>query len=618
MEQSGIREPLVITGAGVVSAIGIGKEASLSALQSLRSGIGEVQYLKTVHHELPVGEVKLSNAEMQQMVWVPADGDEPLSRTTLMARLAIREALSQAGLLGHNSMLRAEVDGTIPFISGTTVAGMDQGENLFTLTDHDIMIQQMLDAATDCGSNTLQIARGFGHFAMFDTLSTACSSAANAIVVGANLLKTGRFEQVLVGGTESLSRFHLNGFNSLKILDHEQCRPFDASRAGLNLGEGAAYLVIEKLSSANKRGAEPLAVLSGYGNACDAFHQTASSADGEGAYLAMSQAIAMAGLSASDINYVNAHGTGTPNNDSSELIAMQRIFGSASVMPPYSSTKSFTGHTTSASGSIEAVFCLLALQHQFLPISLGCSTPIEGQPIPCDVNTSLPTHGLRHVLCNSFGFGGNDSSLLFSHTDTLTDIILPDSTPAFPRAVCIVAETKLGDGDADPDFMKYMTIGEARRLGPMLKRALAVSLQTLCDAGQTAMDGTMRPFVPDAIITGTTWGNVESSESFLREVLTGGEQMLRPTPFMLSTHNTISSLIAINTRNHGYNNTHSQGRDSLRMAMLDALMLLQLGMIDNALVGLHDSLPTRINEAYLLVAKDALPPGVKPLRSLEL
>ena len=613
-----VNEPIVITGAGVVSAIGVGKAETLSALLSQKSGIGEVRYLQTAHHELPVGEVKLSNDEMQQRVSVEADGGEALCRTTLMARLALREALSEAGMLDADHQLLPAFDGTMPLLSGTTVAGMDRGENLFTSTDHEQMQQQMLDAATDCGSNTRQIARGFGRFALLDTLSTACSSAANAIEIGANLIKTGRYCQAVVGGTESLSRFHLNGFNTLMILDHQQCRPFDATRQGLNLGEGAAYLVIETLSSAQRRGASPLAVLSGYGNACDAFHQTASSADGEGAYRAMSQAIRMSGLHPADIDYVNAHGTGTPNNDPSELTAMHRVFGggeAASSLPPYSSTKGFTGHTTSASGSIEAVFCLLALQHQFLPVSLGCTTPIEGEPAPVGAATQLPTCGLRHILCNAFGFGGNDSSLLFSHVDTL-GVAASEAGPSSSRRVYVIAEHKLSAADPDPDFKQYMSAGEARRLGPMLKRTMAVSLQSLCDAGQMTPDGQCVPFVPDAIITGTAWGNAESSETFLRDMLTGGEQLLKPTPFMQSTHNTIGSLIAISTRNHGYNNTHSQGGDSLRMAMLDAWMLLQLRQIDSALVGLHDSVPQRVNEAYLLVAADALPAGITPLYEL--
>lgn len=610
-----INEPIVITGAGVVSAIGVGKAETLSALQSLRSGIGEVRYLKTEHHELPVGEVKLSNEEMQQQVAVAADRGEELCRTTLMARLALREALSEAGMLDADQQLIAELDGRMPLISGTTVAGMDRGENLFTNTEHELMMQQMLEAKTDCGSNTQQIARGFGKFALLDTISTACSSALNAIEIGANLIKTGQYEQAVVGGTESLSRFHLNGFNTLMILDHAQCRPFDETRAGLNLGEGAGFLVIETLSSAKRRGAKPLAIVSGYANACDAFHQTASSEDGEGAYRAMSQAIRMAGLQPSDIDYVNAHGTGTPNNDPSELTAMHRVFADQPALPPYSSTKGFTGHTTSASGSIEAVFCLLALQHQFMPVSLGCTKSIEGEPMPVTSDTPLPSQGLHHILCNAFGFGGNDSSMVFSaiEDNSLDEAVTPNSsllTPHFKK-VYVLAEQKLSAEDADPNFKLYMTPGEARRLGPMLKRTMAVSIQALRDAGEDDA-----AFIPDAIITGTAWGNAESSETFLRDMLTGGEQLLKPTPFMQSTHNTIGSLIAISTKNHGYNNTHSQGEDSLRMAMLDAWMLMQQGQIKSALVGLHDSVPAAVNEAYLLVTEDAIPAGKTPIREL--
>lgn len=213
----------------------------------------------------------------------------------------------------------------------------------------------------------------------------------------------------VVGGAECISRFHLNGFNSLMIIDPHQCRPFDADRAGLNLGEGAAYLVMESEEHARQRGAQPLAFLAGFGNACDAFHQTASSDDGEGAFLAMQKALRMAALQPSDIDYVNAHGTGTPNNDVSESRALRRLF--ADTLPPVSSTKGMTGHTTSASGSVEAVICLLALQHAFLPANYGFSTPIPDGIIPvAHVETGRQ---LKHVMCNSFGFGGNDTSLIF-------------------------------------------------------------------------------------------------------------------------------------------------------------------------------------------------------------
>lgn len=381
-----MKPELVITGAGVVSAIGVGKAANLESLRTARSGVAPVRYLATGLKDFPVGEVKRSNAELAALTGAP----ENWPRTTLLSICALQEALSEAGL----------ADGSgIRLIGGTTVGGMDLTEKIFP----------QYSPNHGCGASTDLAALFIGGFEDATTLSTACSSAANAFIFGANLLRTGQCSRVVVGGSESLSNYHLNGFNSLMILDREPCRPFDASRAGLNLGEGAAYLVLETAESARERGVKPIARLSGFGNACDAFHQTASSENGEGAFLAMQKALQLAGLQPSDIDYINAHGTGTPNNDASESAALKRIFNEG--VPPVSSTKAFTGHTTSASGSIEAVFCILALQHGFVPPQLGWHTPDPSCVTPC---TSALEKPLRHILSNAFGFGGNDSSIILS------------------------------------------------------------------------------------------------------------------------------------------------------------------------------------------------------------
>lgn len=382
---------IVITGAGVVSAIGCGKADTLASLRAGRSGIGSVRFLQTGQKDFPVGEVPLSNDALSAATGAPATW----SRTTLLSIMALQEALDQAGL-----PVAGDAD-SLMLVSGTTVGGMDLTEKCFPrYSPHH-----------SCGSSTDLAALFVGGFEDAATLSTACSSAANAVIYGANLLRSGRYRRVVVGGSECLSDYHLRGFHSLMILDRQTCRPFDATRAGLNLGEGAAYLVLETAEAALERGARPLAVLSGFGNACDAFHQTASSENGEGAFLAMSKALKMAGLQALDIDYVNAHGTGTPNNDSSESAALRRLFPPS--VPPVSSTKSLTGHTTSASGSIEAVFCLLAMEHGFIPPQTGWSTPDPACIIPyCQAGRNEKP--LRHILCNAFGFGGNDSSLILS------------------------------------------------------------------------------------------------------------------------------------------------------------------------------------------------------------
>ena len=394
--------PILITGMGIVSAVGLGKAKSLEALLDCRSGVGKLKYLKTEHTEFPVGEVKLSDSEMRTMLGLPEN--TVTTRTALMGMLALEEALKEAGL-------SADMLPEVGFVSGTTVGGMDMSE-LYYLDYIDGKGHMEYIAVHDCGSCSEMIADHFGKFAFISTLSTACSSAANAIILGANMIRCGEAEIVVVGGSECITKFHLNGFNSLMILDTEPCRPFDATRRGLNLGEGAAYLILESAESARRRGVKAQAVLSGYGNACDAFHQTASSPDGEGAYRAMKEALELAQLQPNDVDYINAHGTGTSNNDVSESQAMKRLFGDQ--VPPVSSTKPFTGHTTSASGSIEAVFCILALQHGFLPVNLNWSQPMEDGIIP----VSKPTKKeLRHVLCNAFGFGGNDSSILLSKSD---------------------------------------------------------------------------------------------------------------------------------------------------------------------------------------------------------
>ena len=393
-------EPIYITGAGVVSAIGAGKEETLTSLLAGKTGVGKMKYLASCHNDLPVGEVPFSNEEMAQELGITNSLFH--TRSALMGRLALREALEEAGLKGD--ALRE-----VHFISATTVGGMDRRETYFA--QEKVCDQNYAVIAThNCGTCSEMIAEAFGEFASLSTASTACSSATNAIITGANMLRCGLAEIVVVGGTECLTKFHLNGFNALMILDSQQCRPFDRDRAGLNLGEGAAYLVLETEASMKKRGVKPLCVLSGYGNACDAFHQTASSPDGEGAYLTMQDALQLAGLRPEDIHYINAHGTGTPNNDESESHAIQRVFGNH--LPPVSSTKSFTGHTTSASGSIEAVFCILALQHQFLPQNINWRNPIEGGIIP--VTDQRPQGEICHILSNAFGFGGNDSSIILS------------------------------------------------------------------------------------------------------------------------------------------------------------------------------------------------------------
>ena len=536
---------IAITGSGVICAIGTDKEQVQASLLNGTTGIGELRYLPSCHRELPVGEVKMSDAELRQALGVKTD--DAFSRTALLGAYALRQALNDARLTPE------QIKGKrVTLISGTTVGGTETTEQY------------------SCGNNTKAIARLVGIDCELATISTACSSALNAIILGTRMLLGGETDLVLAGGTEALSVFHLNGFNSLLILDHEVCRPFDATRQGLNLGEGAAYLVLERTDEARLRGSNITAFISGWGNRCDAFHQTATSENGEGAFLAMTDALQMARLKPEDIDYINAHGTGTPDNDRSESSALRRVF--ANSLPPVSSTKSLTGHTTSASGSIEAVICLIAMQGRFIPANHGWknSTPECITPTAFTADTDL-----HHVLCNSFGFGGNDSSLVISDKESLfgeTDTI----------SYAIASEDEISQTEALQELRSYISPMQSRRMCKIMKAAFLTSMRAVEKAGITS---------PDAIIVATQYGMLENGEKILASIHEQGEEGVSPTLFMQSTHNTLAGALAIHFGCHGYNITYSQGKESLTWAIRDAQRLIREGKAKHVLVGLHNEVP---------------------------
>lgn len=387
---------IVVSGLGVVSSLGIGVEENLSHLYSGQSGISLCPEILSTNNKIPVGELKFTNNQLKEKLGIPTN--RIISRTALLGMLAVKEAITDA-----------KIDTThynIGLVSSTSVGGMDLTEHFFQDYIRDNSKGNLRQVVMhDCAASTQAICNYCAITGYSTTISTACSSSANAIIKGYNLLKHGILDAVVVGGCDALSAFTLNGFKSLMILDKDFCKPFDATRAGLNLGEGAGYIVLQREEDCRKK----YCYLAGYANTNDAFHQTASSDNGEGAYLAMTQALAMADLSAEDVDYINAHGTGTPNNDLTESIAIARVFNKK--FPFICSTKSYTGHTLAASGGIEAVFSILSLKEGFVPASLHLHTPMDNG---ITVNTKLTKQVINTVLSNSFGFGGNCSTLIFS------------------------------------------------------------------------------------------------------------------------------------------------------------------------------------------------------------
>ncbi len=305
-----------VTGIGIISAIGKNVDETLSSLLETRIGIGKINHLQTIHaNNFVAGEINYSLRELENLAGVK---NSNYNRTTLLSLIATQEAL-QSAVIEDVKMHRTG------FISASSVGGMCHTELLYKDFLENKSHENFIDTHYT-GAHATDVAKHFGINDYVTTISTACSSAANAIMLGARLINNNILDRVVVGGTDALCKFTFNGFNTLMILDKEWCKPFDNNRKGLNLGEGAAYLVLESERVVKAENKKVLATLSGYGNANDAYHQTASSPDGQGAYAAIQKALQVAGLSPEKINYVNAHGTGTANNDLSEATAMQNIF----------------------------------------------------------------------------------------------------------------------------------------------------------------------------------------------------------------------------------------------------------------------------------------------------
>lgn len=385
---------IFVTGIGVVSAIGLDAEENFRSLKARITGI-----TRSSVYNLMLGEVKLSNEQIIQMLDLP---NEDFSRTTLLSLLAAKEAWGKNRIQGN---IRSGL------ISSTSVGGLDRTEQYYFESQKNKSSNAYKLMTHDNGRTTERLAIELGISGYIGTISTACSSGANAIMQGARLIEGNKLDRVIVGGSDPLALFDMKGFSSLNIYDQDICKPFDESRKGLNLGEGAGFLVLENEQSISITGNTPLCILSGWNNSTDAFHQTASSANGKGAYLAMIHALAKANITSEKISYINAHGTGTGNNDLSESIAIKNVFNDN--IPPFSSTKGFTGHTLAAAGAIEAVYCVQSIRSQVILPNLNFSTPmIETGMVPettfrCDVQ-------VEYVLSNSFGFGGNCTCLIFS------------------------------------------------------------------------------------------------------------------------------------------------------------------------------------------------------------
>ncbi|MDQ6630697.1 MAG: beta-ketoacyl-[acyl-carrier-protein] synthase family protein, partial [Verrucomicrobiota bacterium] len=394
---------VVITGGGIITALGQGWKLNA---EGFRAG-------KTAFRPVTLFDVSKQRAKIAAEINLPATfpktflNERHLNRMERAGKfllLAAHEAWQQSGW---------EASENLPIVLGTTSGGMSLGENYFRQalqTPHSHRGQALRVAHYQAQRQAQDLADAFGFSGPISLIANACASGANAIGHAWEMIRSGKSDRVLSGGYDGLSHLVFSGFDSLQALSTTQCRPFDAHRDGLALGEGAAILTLETLEHAKKRGAKILGEIVGYGAATDSHHLTQPHPQGDAAFASMNAATKIANLNSEQINYINAHGTGTPLNDSAEAAAINRFAGEHAKNLPVSSTKASIGHTLGAAGAIETAICLMALREQWLPPSLTlqtvdavCQFPIVREPADAP---------LEYALTNSFGFGGANASLI--------------------------------------------------------------------------------------------------------------------------------------------------------------------------------------------------------------
>jgi 3-oxoacyl-[acyl-carrier-protein] synthase II len=389
---------VAVVGAGIVSPVGFGLAETLASLRQGKDCVSPVSMF-------PVDRTRCKTAGQVKDERLAAANEhhprhpERVHRVAQMMILAMKEALGLA------QDFKPELT-----VVGTTSGGMTFGEQYYRSLKNGGT--SSLRAPTLIANYTPQkpvmdAQEAFGIAAPCQIIANACASGTNAIGHAFNCVRSGRYQQVLTGGYDAVSELVFVGFDSLQAATPDRCRPFDQERTGLVLGEGAAVLALEHFESAQERRATILAEVIGYGISTDNYHLTQPDPSGSGPRAAMEEALRSAGIEASDIDYINAHGTATPFNDSSEGKAIAGLFNGV----PVSSTKGMMGHSLGAAGAIEAVFSILALQHQLLPPNINFRHGDDGLDLNIVANESR-TAPVRTVLSNSFGFGGTNASII--------------------------------------------------------------------------------------------------------------------------------------------------------------------------------------------------------------
>lgn len=537
---------VVIKGTGIVSALGINSRETLYSIQQRVSGIKPLTHFVPLGHgPLPVGEANL-----------PKDTTRFPSRTHQLARHVADQAM--AGSLSPPDAV----------VFGVTTGGMDTTENNLKSNNHDPMTYSHHALSTV----SKDISDHVGCTGPALTVSTACSSGAAALLLAAKMVQSGRFKRVLAGGVDAICRLTYYGFKSLQLIDPEGSKPLDKDRKGMSVAEGAAALLLE----AGDPPAHGIQILGG-GLSCDSFHPAKPHPRGEGAFAAMKKALFEAGISESSVDYINLHGTGTADNDYSELTAIHRMFGEDP--PPLSSIKGATGHSLAASGAIEAVVSCLCLDHGILPANIGCEVadPELGiVPVMAPVQDNIDT-----VLSNSFGFGGNNASLILGKGSAKNHI---KSQKPLPAPLKIMGQSLItGAGDmkmtlagmekGDPCKGRFDLQSMSHNLPPgVVRRLKRLSIMALSLA-DNAFETEKQVTPPVSVFFGTGLGALSETDDFLSRLFSTEEKFPSPTDFIGSVHNAAAGQVAMRFGAKGANITTSGDDDSFEQALFAADLL---------------------------------------------
>ncbi len=541
-----------IAGTGIICALGTGNAQVVQALEAGRSGLGPLSRFEVSHTPpLPVGAAS------------DVVDNQNLPHTHRLARIAGDQALSDPSHKATDAIVIGVTTGGMPLTEELLKQGRTSPEDY---RYHGIgMVAQDLADRFHCKGPVL-------------TISTACSSGGCAIALAAAMIRSGQYQRILTGGVDALCRLTYYGFKSLQLIDPEGSRPMDLERRGMSVAEGAGLLLLEAVDD-HQEGVEIL----GAGLTCDAHHPAQPHPQGDGALAAMASALTNAGLDPGHIDYINLHGTGTPDNDRSESAAVGRLFDDAP--PPLSSIKGATGHSLAAAGAIEAIIAKLCIENELLPANTGCNTPdpdLKVTPVMEPTRQSI-----RTVLSNSFGFGGNNAALVLGRPVQLKNGSEPAVSEGNYHPLSVVGWSAVtGAGFTDdtlnqlsqgigckgridtPTLCQGLAPGVIRRLKRLSHMALALlnDIRTRAEAPN-----------PASIYFGTGWGSLSETHDFLKSLFDSDEKFSSPTDFIGSVHNAAAGQMALMAKATGANLTLSGGDTSFEQALFSAQMLAKAG-----------------------------------------